>query len=115
MAFSTRIHLVPVKTAQLSQSVDSVFWWNVQELFEKYPYRQIESLAYLDYVVVLTPTEAIEWQSHFRDKFIQNQMSNAIPNWQQRVDQLSQLLENQRHDVRWVIVELYEWESGLGD
>ena len=113
MPFSTRIRGVPLKGDAPGWSVENVFWWDTWALLEKYPHRVLEGLAYTDYVLVLTPVEAMEWQRRFREAF--NQDPHRLPSAGSResVEACSRQLEATRHDICWVVVEMYEWESGM--
>lgn len=113
MAFSTRISGIPLHDGEPIWSIDHVFWWKMGELYARYPHRKIESLAYIDEVLVLTPTEAIEWQQRFREQFNRDPISSSIEGWKQCVEELSDKLEATLHNLGWVIVYVYEWESGM--
>jgi hypothetical protein len=113
MPFSTRIRGVPLRGGETGWSVENVFWWNTWALLKKYPHRELEGLAYTDYVLVLTPFEAMEWQRRFREAFEQDPHRLPTAGSRQIVEALSRQLEATQYDTRWVVVEMYEWESGM--
>jgi hypothetical protein len=113
MALSIRIRGVPVRENVPCWSMDNVFWWDMRPLREQYPVREIvDATLYLDYVVVLTPSEALDWNQRFGESYRQMHGS-AGTNCSDAIDELTRKLESTRDALRWVIVEQYEWESGL--
>ena len=103
---------MPVREDAPCWSVDNVFWWDMRLLRAQYPVREIvDATLYLDYVVVLTPAEALDWNLRFRDSFRLTH-SPADKSDSDALDELTRTLESSRDTLRWVIVEQYEWESG---
>ena len=113
MPFSTRIRGVALRGDEPGWSVENVFWWDTWALLEKYPHRILEGLAYTDYVLVLTPVEAMEWQRHLREAFDRDPNRHSAAAQYESVEAFSRRLEATQYDIRWVIVEMYEWESGM--
>jgi hypothetical protein len=86
-------------------------WWDRKEFFEQFGGRQIDTghPIYLNYALLLAGWEAIAWDKRCREQFAQDARSPEPPlvermrRWESWLDTAS-----------WVIVESYEWESGLG-
>ena len=90
--------------------MDFPVWWNRRDFFKKYGERRIDTgdLAYVDYALLLTVWEALVWDEQCRESFAQNPRNQQ----QKRVGAMHQL-ETRLKSTSWVIVESYEWESGL--
>jgi hypothetical protein len=112
MAFAVKIRGVPVRGDRPGWMIDNVIWWDIRELRAKYPNRKIvDETLYLDYVLVLTPAEAMCWHRHFKD-VSEIGTSFCSADWVKRIEELGSTLETTQASLRWVIVEQYEWESG---
>ena len=85
-------------------------WWDRPAFFKKYGERQFDTghPTYVNYGLLLTLGEAIAWDKQCREQFAQDPRSQepffieALQRWEAMLAAAS-----------WVIVESYEWESGL--
>ncbi len=85
-------------------------WWDRSRFLDKYRDRQVDlgHLAYVDYAVLLTQWEALAWDKQCRENF------SADPRCKMPDVMLDmQRLESSLKEARWVVVESYEWESGM--
>lgn len=90
--------------------MDFPVWWNRGEFFKKYGERQIDTgnPFYVDYGLLLTAGEALAWDKQCREAFAHDPRSQkaviaeAMHQWEMKLNRTS-----------WVIVESYEWESGM--
>ena len=89
---------------------DFPFWWDRNAFFKKYNPREIDTMnpTYVDYGLLLTGSEAIEWNRRCIEQFSIDPRSKETYFFE-AVKNLEQLLRS----ASWVIVESYEWESGL--
>ncbi len=90
--------------------MDFPVWWNRRDFFKKYGERQIDTgdLVYVDYALLLTVWEASVWDKQCRASFTQDPRSQ-----QKKIVEKMRQLETRLKSTSWVIVESYEWESGL--
>ncbi|MEJ2599806.1 MAG: hypothetical protein P8Z00_15840 [Anaerolineales bacterium] len=109
-AIRERIYLCPEQNGQPGWIMKFPLWWDRSEFFEKFGDRQIDSgnPIYVNYGLLLTPGEARAWDKECRQAFAKD------PRGQQTVvieamRQWDELIQT----AGWVIVESYEWESGL--
>lgn len=95
---------------QQDRIMDFPLWWDRRGFFDKYGDRQIDTdhPIYVDYAFLLTPEEALAWDKECREKFYAdpNSMKPHIVSAMQR-------LQSALKRAKWVVVESYEWESGL--
>jgi len=115
-ARTERIYLCPRENAQPGWIMDFPVWWDRSGLFDKFGsfeqpgsrWFDTASPGYLDYALLLTMDEAWAWDRQCREAFAGDPRSRdaAI------IDAMRQL-EAKLEAARWVIVESYEWESGL--
>lgn len=105
-----RIYLCPAKSGQPGWIMDFPVWWNRAEFFKQYGARQIDTgnPIYVDYGLLLTLGEALVWDMQCREAFAQDPRSNRA-----KVVERMDLLATRLKSTSWVIVESYEWESGL--
>ncbi len=109
-AYRERVYICPDQSGQPGWIMEFPLWWNRHEFFNKYSDRQIDTgnPIYVDYGLLLTRWEAIAWDKHCREQFAQDPRSKepfiveAMQRWESLLDAAS-----------WVIVESYEWESGM--
>ena len=109
-AYRERIYLCPAKDNQPGWIMDFPVWWNRSDFFKKYGQRRIDTgnPIYVDYALLLTVGETLVWDKQCREAFAldsRNQLSKIV----EMMDQLETRLKS----TSWVIVESYEWESGL--
>jgi hypothetical protein len=109
-ARAERIYLVPAGDGQPGRVMDFPLWWDRRGFFEKYGDRQIDlgHPLYVDYAYLLTAGDALAWDKECREKF-STDPSSERPHMVSAMQQLESALR----ESRWVIVESYEWESGL--
>ena len=90
--------------------MDFPLWWNRQEFFQKYGKRQIDTgnPIYVDYALLITSGEAMAWDKRCREVFNRDSQNQHAP-----ILERMHLLEARLKSSSWVIVESYEWESGL--
>lgn len=101
MAFATKIELVPFANRE-GGIFDGTAWWDAYELCKDPRFRALQlNDGYLDYIAILTPAEAQELDARFSPRALDHQKEDA--------ERLSERLR----EVRWVIVQVYEWESGF--
>ncbi len=109
-ARSERVYICPDGNGQPGWIMDFPIWWDRSEFFQKYGTRQIDTgnPFHVDYALLLTHGEAAAWGEHCREQFAQDPRSQTsffveeMRQWESRLNAAS-----------WVIVESYEWESGL--
>jgi hypothetical protein len=91
--------------------MDFPIWWDRREFFKKYGNREIDTgnPFYVDYGLLLTRGEALAWDRHCREAFTQDPGRD-----QAMFTEAMHHLETRLKTTSWVIVESYEWESGMG-
>lgn len=109
-AYRHRIYLCPATDGRPGWIMDFPTWWNRREFFEKYGERRIDTgnLSYVDYALLLTVWEALVWDEQCRQSFALDPRSQHA-----KIVEEMHLLETRLKSTRWVVVESYEWESGL--
>jgi hypothetical protein len=115
-ARSERIYLCPREHGRPGWIMEFPAWWNRSDFFEKYgSFEKHDSRWfdtgnpwYVDYALLLTMGEAAAWDKHCRTAFAKDPRSqDAI------IIEAMQQFEARLDASSWVIVESYEWESGL--
>jgi len=111
MAFSTKITFVPRDNGEKSISFDNVDYGitgcysvfdTVESKFKFLNFRTINSDGYYDFVSILSYDEFMEFHKNYRkteEDFIGKELSN--------------FLTKEKLRYNWVIIELYEWETGM--
>jgi hypothetical protein len=109
-ARAERIYIFSAQADQPGRVMGFPVWWDRTGFFEKYRDRQIDlgHPAYVDYAFLLTPGEALAFDERCREKFYTDPSSRRP-----HVVSDMQRLQSALKGARWVIVESYEWESGL--
>jgi len=108
--YRERVYLCPAENGQPAWVMDFPLWWDRRAFFTRYGERQIDTghPAYVDYGLLLTPAEAFAWDRKCRDAF------NADPRSQlPKIVEAMQQWDASLKLAAWIIVESYEWESGL--
>jgi hypothetical protein len=103
-----KIYICPREDGQPAWIMDFPLWWDRRAFFEKFGDRKLDTgnPIYVDYGLLLTNGEAMAWDKRCREAF-----SGVLrPHIAQAMDRLAPRLKS----ASWVIVESYEWESGLG-
>jgi hypothetical protein len=105
-----RIYIFAGKAHQPDRVMDFPLWWDRRGLFEKYGDRQIDlgHPLYVDYAFLMTAWEARAFDERCREEFSADPVSE-LPHNVSKMQRLESALEG----AKWVVVESYEWESGL--
>jgi hypothetical protein len=109
-AYRQRVYLCPDQGGQPVRVLDFPLWWDRRQFFKKFGDRQIDSgnPTYVDYGLLLARSEAQAWDRHCRQTFARDPRREQVV-----VIEEMHLWETLLKDSRWLIVESYEWESGL--
>ena len=109
-AYRERVYICPDQDGQPIWIGDFPLWWDRAAFFTKYAVRriEIESLSYIDYAFLLSKWEAYAWDEQARKAFSQDPRSQN-PYIMKLMDEWIKLFVT----AKWIIVESYEWESGL--
>jgi hypothetical protein len=85
-------------------------WCNRPEFFQKYRHRQFDTgnPIHVGYGLLLAGWEAMAWDKRCREQFARDPRSKE-PFFIEAMQGFESLLEA----ASWVIVDSYEWESGL--
>jgi hypothetical protein len=111
-----RLYLCPGENGQPVWIMDFPEWWDRTGFFGKYGsfdqqgsrWFDTGNPCYVDYALLLTIDEAAAWDKQCRVAFAgdpRNQDTGIMEAMQQ--------VQVRLYTSRWVIVESYEWESGL--
>jgi hypothetical protein len=109
-AYRERVYICPAQNGQPGWIMDFPLWWDRSALLQKYGSRQIDTgnPFQVNYALLLARWEAKAWDEECRKKFAQDPRGQsefvleAMGQWDFMFDSAS-----------WIIVESYEWESGL--
>jgi hypothetical protein len=109
-AYRERVYVCPAQNGQPGWIMDFPVWWNRSAFLEKFGGRQIDTGDPLrvNYALLLAVWEAKAWDEQCRKQFAQDPRSRsefileAMRQWESMLEAAS-----------WIIVESYEWESGL--
>ena len=121
MASTIRIIGVPVQDSHTVWVVDHVMWWPVEDFIgeanqgdtESKFRESVDSSLYLDYVGIFNKEEFINLNDRYKAEFLANSNKKPLHNEQQkRMGYVDQYLR-QRLDIKWILVEKYEWETGM--
>ncbi len=105
MAFSIKITGIGL-SPESTWTQDMVNWWPERQLMKDRRFRAVEEdRGYLDYVAVLSRSEALGLHNQF--------FKRASEYDQQALAELGVRLLQQAPNLCWVVVNIYEWESGL--
>jgi hypothetical protein len=109
-AYRERVYICPAQSGQSGWILDFPLWWDRRAFFTQYGSRQIDTgnPTYVDYGLLLTAWEAIAWDERSREIFERDPRSR-----QPFFAELMLNLQTKLKAASWVIVESYEWESGL--
>ena len=117
MAFRVRVVGVPVQDGSAVWVVDYVLWWPVDDYIGRNArpeFREsVDSSLYLDHVGIFNKEEFIRLNDEYKASFLANPAKKQIHAEQQkRMDVVDQHLKKHL-DTKWILVEQYEWESGM--
>jgi hypothetical protein len=109
-ARSERIYIFPDKDGEPCRIIEFPLWWDRGEFFNTYRRREVDtgSPFYLNFALLLTGWEAQAWDKRCREKFSGDPGSRE-PYFIEQMPKMESVLSK----ATWVIVESYEWESGL--
>lgn len=121
MATRIRITGVPVQNNHAVWVVDHVLWWPVDEYVGKIGredavsgFREsVDSTLYLDYVGIFNKEEFIRLNDGYKSRYLANPAKKPLHADQQKVMGVVDDHLKQRQDIKWILVEQYEWESGM--
>lgn len=121
MAFSIRIIGVPVRDNRAVWVVDHVLWWPVDDLIANAGgeaavpgFREsVDSTLYLDYVGIFNQEEFVRLNDGYKAEFLGDARRKPVHAEQQaRMKNVDEQLKQHR-DIKWILVEKYEWEGGM--
>ena len=109
-AYRERVYICPAENGQPGWVEDFPLWWERTAFFEQYGRRSIDTgnPIYADHALLLIAWEARTWDKRCREEFAHDPRSQepffveSLRHWETMLGAAS-----------WVIVESYEWESGL--
>ena len=106
-ARAERVYLFPAEEGQAAGVLKFPQWWDRSEFLKKYRERRIDTNnpIYVDYAFLLTLGEALAWDKKCRARL----SDDAKKGLESEMHQLEAALKKSK----WVIVESYEWESGM--
>ena len=109
-ARSERITVVPDKNGEAVRIMRFPLWWDRGAFIEKFKDRELDTGNPIDWNLawLLSAAEAAGWNGQCKAAFSKDPR-NGEPAVQDEMRQLEALLAQ----ARWVVVESYEWESGL--
>ncbi len=109
-ARSEQLFIFPRENGQPVRIIRFPVWWDRNEFFKSYTHREIDLGNPVDanFVWVLTSEEALAWNRLCAGRFSDSLVGRETKAVEDMVE-----LEAALKDARWVIVESYEWESGL--
>lgn len=109
-ARAERVYLYPDDVSRPGKVIPFPIWWDRRAFFETYGSREVDTgnPFYVDCGLLLTPAEAMTWDDRCRESFARDPRAQ-VPGVAEEMRVLKATLPG----TRWVIVESYEWESGL--
>jgi hypothetical protein len=109
-ARAERIFIFPDKSGDPGRIINFPHWWDRSAFMERYRTREIDTGNPIDanFVYVLSAAEAILWNEQCAGRH-SGDLHGGMPDVASAARELEFLLRN----ASWIIVESYEWESGL--
>ena len=109
-AYRERVYIFPAQNGEPGWIVEFPLWWDRRKFLMEYGDRQIDTgnPFYVDNGLLLTVPEALAWDKRSREEFTQDPRSQE-PFFIEAMQRWESMMKN----ASWVVVELYEWESGL--
>ena len=109
-AYREKVYIIPSENSQPVGILEFPFWWDRNAFFEKFGHRMIDTgnPFFVDYGLLITGREAIEWDEQCHEQFADD--PRARQNYYQ---ESSQTIDTILKAASWIVVESYEWESGL--
>lgn len=104
------MYICPLADGQPVWILEFPPWWDRSDFFKRFGSRQVESEGLVDvnFGLLLAVGEVLEWDKRCREMFNQEARSKH-PFFVESMHRWESMLKA----CRWVIVESYEWESGL--
>jgi hypothetical protein len=121
MAFTIRIIGVPVQDKHSIWIVDNVNWWPMEDFInitgeetKDSRFRQsVNRTLYLDYVGIFNREEFVKLNDGYKARFLaKSNPGSWYEEQQKRIGYVDEYLR-QRQDTKWILVERYEWETGM--
>jgi len=120
MATSIRIIGVPVQGGSEVWVVNHVIWWPVDDYVGKIGrenavpgFREsVDSTLYLDQVGIFNVQEFVRLNEGHQAEFLADASKKPLHDEQQKRMKEVDLYLKQRQEIKWILVERYEWESG---
>lgn len=108
--YREKVYICPEQNGQPVLIMAFPFWWQRSEFFNNFGHRLIDTgnPIYVDYGLLLTGSEAREWDARCKIVFASDPRSKE-PFFVEAMQRWEEWLEA----ATWVIIESYEWESGL--
>jgi hypothetical protein len=109
-AYRERIFICPDESGKPGWIMDFPIWWDRRAFFQEYGARQIDTgnPFQVNYALMMTSWEASAWDKRCREQFSQDPRSQTP-----LIVEAMHLWEARLSTASWVIVESYEWESGM--
>jgi hypothetical protein len=109
-AYRERITICPREDGRPAWILDFPSWWQRRAFFEQYGQRRIDTgnPFYVTYGLLLTAGEAITWDKRCKEALVADPRGRR-PHMVEAIERLEAMLKA----AGWVVVESYEWESGL--
>ena len=105
-----KVYICPSQNGQMAWIFDFPVWWDRREFFENFGLRKFDTgnPFSVDYGLLLTGAEARAWDERCREEFASSPHGQKPHNIE-----VMRWLESKLESASWVVVESYEWESGL--
>jgi len=115
-ARNERIFICPRENGLPGWVMDFPAWWDRNGFFEKFGLFDIKNSRwfdtgnpwYVDYAMLLTTSEASTWDKECRKVYMEKSQ-----NMDTGIIEAMRQLKTKLDASSWVIVESYEWESGM--
>lgn len=109
-AFRNRVFVFPEQSGDPAWIEDFPLWWDRSAFFDAYGSRRIDTghLIYDNDALLITGAEARAWDAERTPRFARDSRSKT-PWYAETRARWDTRLRN----ASWVVVETYEWESGL--
>lgn len=109
-ARSERIYIFPYKNGGPGWVMPFPAWWDRSEFIARYQKREIDLGNPIDanYVYVLNSAEALAWNNECLQRSTGDPLLDRQPPASDRA-----VLHDRLQQSQWLLVESYEWESGM--
>ena len=120
MAFTIRIIGVPIQNNAPVWTVDHVLWWRMEdfignkgEILDPRFRESVDSAQYLDYVGLFNKEEFTSLNEKYKQAFLSDPKRDVLHDAQKPLMAKVDEYLRQRLDVKYILVEQYEWETGM--